>query len=298
MVEHPLVKSKGTWRKLISGQRKKAVMACFRMAPLHSIPHHRAINLFLKSYKQNWLENEAENDTDIACLIPDLCPEVDVTEEQPAVKAEAEGAAEGAKAVEAAKGGSAGAAGAAATGAAPAAAPGGGEETSGESAESASLDTFETILTPDPLRQLISTFNRAATTDSSSLTLTDDTLYQCYATIMSRSCEIEEEDDDEDEMPTDDAQEEEEDQAKTFKEEEMQKQKLLYEQGRLAERGAAEMCLLYISASKGEKSEMLEKTLELGISLLHGGNTSVQARMLKHLKDKKDVGFFTSLAGM
>lgn len=115
---------------------------------------------------------------------------------------------------------------------------------------------------------------------------------------MSRSCEIEEEDDEEDEMPAEEANPaEEEDQAKTFKEEEMQKQKLLYEQGRLADRGAAEMCLLYISASKGEKSEMLEKTLQLGISLLHGGNTSVQARMLKHLKDKKDVGFFTSLAG-
>lgn len=150
------------------------------------------------------------------------------------------------------------------------------------------------------MRQLISTFNRAATTDSSSLTLTDDTLYQCFATIMSRSCEIEEDEDDEDELPAppeDPSQAEEEDQSKTFKEEEMQKQKLLFEQGRLAERGAAEMTLLYISASKGEKSEMLEKTLQLGISLLHGGNTSVQARMLKHLKDKKDVGFFTSLAG-
>lgn len=199
--------------------------------------------------------------------------------------------------MEAAKGG---APAGGAPGAASPAGGGGGDETSGENAESASLESLEIILTPDPLRQLISTFNRAATTDSSSLTLTDDALYQCYATIMSRSCEIEEEDDEEDEMPAEDAVNpaEEEDQAKTFKEEEMQKQKLLYEQGRLADRGAAEMCLLYISASKGEKSEMLEKTLQLGISLLHGGNTSVQARMLKHLKDKKDVGFFTSLAGM
>jgi hypothetical protein len=64
MVEHPQVKSKGTWRKLISGQRKKAVMACFRMAPLHSIPHHRAINLFIKAYKMKWLEIEEENDKD------------------------------------------------------------------------------------------------------------------------------------------------------------------------------------------------------------------------------------------
>jgi ryanodine receptor 2 len=31
---------------------------------------------------------------------------------------------------------------------------------------------------------------------------------------------------------------------------------------------------------------------------LHGGNVEVQQRMLKHLKEKKDVGFFTSLAGL
>lgn len=198
-------------------------------------------------------------------------------------------------------GGAGATAGAGGAGAAPGGAPAapGGEQAQGEGGgESADLAILELeALTPDPLRQLISTFNRAATTDSSALQLTEDPLYQCYATIMSRSCEIEEEDDEEDEMPEEDVQVDEEDQAKTFKEEEMQKQKLLYEQGRLADRGAAEMCLLYISASKGEKSEMLEKTLELGISLLHGGNTSVQARMLKHLKDKKDVGFFTSLAG-
>lgn len=202
--------------------------------------------------------------------------------------------------MEAAGGKPTGAAGAGGAGAAPGGAPAApGEQAQGEGGgESAELATLELeALTPDPLRQLISTFNRAATTDSSALQLTEDPLYQCYATIMSRSCEIEEEDDDEDEMPEEDVQVDEEDQAKTFKEEEMQKQKLLYEQGRLADRGAAEMCLLYISASKGEKSEMLEKTLELGISLLHGGNISVQARMLKHLKDKKDVGFFTSLAG-
>ena len=76
MVDHPQIKSKGTWRKLISGQRKKAVMACFRMAPLYSIPHHRAINLFLKAYKQTWLEVETENDLDISNLIPDLCPQI------------------------------------------------------------------------------------------------------------------------------------------------------------------------------------------------------------------------------
>jgi hypothetical protein len=39
--------------------------------------------------------------------------------------------------------------------------------------------------------------------------------------------------------------------VKSFQEQEMEKQKLLYEQNRLANRGAAETVLLYISASKG-----------------------------------------------
>ncbi|CAF4326854.1 unnamed protein product, partial [Rotaria sordida] len=56
----------------------------------------------------------------------------------------------------------------------------------------------------------------------------------------------------------------------------MEKQKLLYEQNRVASRGAAETVLLYISASKGENNEMLRRTLQLGISLLHGGNREVQ----------------------
>ena len=111
-----------------------------------------------------------------------------------------------------------------------------------------------------------------------------------YADIMSNSCVII--DDDEEEEGGGESKEEDEN-IDSFQESEMQKQKLLYEQNRLADRGAAEMALLYISASKGEKSEMLEKTLHLGISLLHGGNVSVQQKMLDHLMKKKDVGFFT-----
>jgi ryanodine receptor 2 len=280
MVEHPQVKTKGTWRKLISGQRKKAVMACFRMAPLHSIPHHRAINLFLKSYKQNWVDNEFENDTDIACLIPDLCPQNYKSKELSlASKVENENA-EIISTVN--------------------------SEESKDKESKAVADSYERSIQPDPLSQLLSSFNRAATTEqasiaspsgsSGSFNLTNDTLYMAYAEIMSKSCEIEEDSDDEDE-PAEVRGNSEEDQSNA-KEEEMQKQKLIFEQLRLADRGAAEMALLYISASKGEKSEMLEKTLQLGISLLHGGNTQVQQRMLNHLKEKKDVGFFTSLAGL
>ncbi len=57
----------------------------------------------------------------------------------------------------------------------------------------------------------------------------------------------------------------------------MEKQKLLSEQARLADQGAAEMVLMYISASSGKKSDMVIATIELGISILRGGNVDVQA---------------------
>ena len=44
--------------------------------------------------------------------------------------------------------------------------------------------------------------------------------------------------------------------AKSFQEQEMEKQKLLFEQNRLADRGAAETVLLYISASKGRRVDL------------------------------------------
>ncbi|MGH0167523.1 UNVERIFIED_CONTAM: hypothetical protein FKN15_052543 [Acipenser sinensis] len=78
----------------------------------------------------------------------------------------------------------------------------------------------------------------------------------------------------------------------------MEKQKLLYQQARLHDRGAAEMVLQMISASKGEMGPMVASTLKLGIAILNGGNSTVQQKMLDYLKDKKDVGFFQSLAGL
>lgn len=73
---------------------------------------------------------------------------------------------------------------------------------------------------------------------------------------------------------------------------------MLFHQARLNERGVPEMILLHISAAKGVPSDMVIATLELGISILRGGNIDVQTTMLKHLKEKKDVGFFTSIAGL
>lgn len=62
----------------------------------------------------------------------------------------------------------------------------------------------------------------------------------------------------------------------------MEKQKLLFEQSRLADRGAAEMILMYISSSNGRWSDMVISTIELGISILRGGNSSVQKVIINY----------------
>ncbi|CAN7995351.1 unnamed protein product, partial [Ixodes pacificus] len=71
MIDHPQGSMKGVYRSVVSTQRKRAVIACFRMISLHSLPsyssqindldvwnRHRAINIFLKIYKDLWLEDE------------------------------------------------------------------------------------------------------------------------------------------------------------------------------------------------------------------------------------------------
>jgi len=144
---------------------------------------------------------------------------------------------------------------------------------------------------PDPLTQLMTTLSRKATTEHGS-SIKEDKLYMKYASIFSQSCggaeEGEEGENDED---SDEG-------AVSIHDQELQKQKLLFQQSRLADRGIAEMTLLYISACKGVQSPMVLTTLKLGISILRGGNIYIQQRMLKHLKEKKDVGFFTSVSGL
>jgi ryanodine receptor 2 len=273
-------------------------MACFRMAPLYSIPLHRAINLFIKSYKHDWLDDPDETVNNIGSLIPDLCMAYENTV--------VDGSVDGGQDVSLMT--------SQATAASPSSELTKDEQTTSEGRKD-DVDIADVKQQPDSLRQLITAFNRAATTEQQSTSNGGppdallDSLYMAYAEIMSKSCEIDEDDDDNPTKannndnnanlnPGDQEEEEEEDQGKLFQEQEMAKQKLLYEQGRLAERGAAEMALLYISASKGNKTDMLDKTLQLGISLLHGGNVQVQQRMLKHLKEKRDAEFFTSIAGL
>ncbi|XP_067101321.1 LOW QUALITY PROTEIN: ryanodine receptor 2 [Osmerus mordax] len=221
-VEHPQRSKKAVWHKLLSKQRKRAVVACFRMAPLYNLPRHRAVNLFLQGYEKSWIEAEEHYFEDK--LIEDLAKP--------------------------------------------------GEEEPPEEEEG--------LKRIDPLHQLIQLFSRTALTEKCKLE--EDILYMAYADIMAKSCHDEEDEDGEE--------------VKSFEEKEMEKQKLLYQQARLHDRGAAEMVLQTISASKGEMGPMVASTLKLGIAVLNGGNSTVQQKMLDYLKDKKDVGFFQSLAGL
>uniref|UniRef100_A0A3Q2W3J5 Ryanodine receptor 2 n=1 Tax=Haplochromis burtoni TaxID=8153 RepID=A0A3Q2W3J5_HAPBU len=217
-VEHPQRSKKAVWHKLLSKQRKRAVVACFRMAPLYNLPRHRAVNLFLQGYEKSWIETEEHYFEDK--LIEDLAKP---GEQEPS------------------------------------------EEEEGQKHKHI-----------DPLHQLIQLFSRTA--------LTEKCLYVFFhLSPFLQSCHDEEDDDGE---------------VKSFEEKEMEKQKLLYQQARLHDRGAAEMVLQTISASKGEMGPMVASTLKLGIAILNGGNSTVQQKMLDYLKDKKDVGFFQSLAGL
>ncbi|XP_071354116.1 ryanodine receptor 3-like isoform X1 [Trachinotus anak] len=225
-VEQPLRSKKCVWQKLLSKQRKRAVVACFRMAPLYNLPRHKNNNYFLNAYRHIWLEIMHEN-ADYDSLLSML------TKTQPKVEEEEE---------------------------------------------------EEVRKQPDPLHQLILHFSHNALTECSSLE--EDPLYIAYADMMAKSCAEGEE------------EEEEEGKEKTFEEKEMEKQKMLYQQARLHDRGAAEMVLQMISASKGRLTAMVTFTLKLGISILNGGNTLVQQKMLDYLKEKRDVGFFKSLSGL
>ncbi|KAK0411652.1 hypothetical protein QR680_005766 [Steinernema hermaphroditum] len=147
----------------------------------------------------------------------------------------------------------------------------------------------KTAYLPDPLRQLIQCFQRAATSEESqarAVSISDDSLYVNFAAVMSKSVHVEEEDDNGDEEELDQAAKEESAQA------------LRAEQAVLADRGAAIMCLMYLSASGGEPSDMVAETLHLGIHLLSGGNRDIQQMLIDYLQLKKDVRFFTSVAGL
>ncbi|KAL4003146.1 RIH domain family protein [Acanthocheilonema viteae] len=240
VTEHPQSSMVNAWKTMISSQRKRAVVACFRMIPLYGIPRHRAINFFLPAFNKLWLEDE---DVGQDALIKELTLE-DVRDEQTHGKA-------------------------------------GDEEVLSDEKDEKSQSS------PDPLRQLIQCFQRAATSEQSqTVSISNDSLFVNFAQVMSKSVHIEDEDEGDDEGELDQAQKEEISQA------------LRAEQAVLANRGAAIMCLMYLSASNGEPSDMVAEALQLGIHLLNGGNSRIQQMLIDYLQLKKDVRFFTSLAGL
>uniref|UniRef100_A0A7M4FMD4 Ryanodine receptor 3 n=1 Tax=Crocodylus porosus TaxID=8502 RepID=A0A7M4FMD4_CROPO len=193
-VEQPLRSKKAVWHKLLSKQRKRAVVACFRMAPLYNLPRHKISNFFLSTFQRVWLEKVHEKTQYDRLILMKEEEEEEETEKKH----------------------------------------------------------------PDPLHQIILYFSHNALTERS------DNEILCSQT----------------------------------QEKEMEKQKTLYQQARLHDRGAAEMVLQMISASKGKMGLMVIETLKLGIAILNGGNTIVQQKMLDYLKEKKDAGFFQSLSGL
>ncbi|XP_021563748.1 ryanodine receptor 1-like, partial [Carlito syrichta] len=227
-IEHPYKSKKAVWHKLLSKQRRRAVVACFRMTPLYNLPTHRACNMFLESYKAAWILTEDHSFEDR--MIDDLSKAGEQEEEEEEVEEKK----------------------------------------------------------PDPLHQLVLHFSRTALTEKSKLD--EDYLYMAYADIMAKSCHLEE--------GGENSEGEEEEAEASFEEKEMEKQRLLYQQARLHNRGAAEMVLQMISACKGETGAMVSSTLKLGISILNGGNAEVQQKMLDYLKDKKEVGFFQSIQAL
>uniref|UniRef100_A0A8C3HTP2 Ryanodine receptor 1 n=1 Tax=Chrysemys picta bellii TaxID=8478 RepID=A0A8C3HTP2_CHRPI len=204
--EHPYKSKKAVWHKLLSKQRRRAVVACFRMTPLYNMPRHRACNMFLESYKLAWIVTEEHAFEDR--MIDDLAK------------------------------------------------PGEEEEEEEEQMEK----------NPDPLHQLILHFSRTALTEKRWVIPSLPPVL-APAPACADPC------------------------VSTPQEKEMEKQKLLYQQSRLHNRGAAEMVLQMISACKGEIGPSQGEGQRGG---LMGG----WQKMLDYLKEKREVGFFQSVQAL
>nr|VZI27969.1 unnamed protein product [Spirometra erinaceieuropaei] len=297
--DHPTCTHRGAWKKLLSSQRKRAVMACFRMMPLYAMPRHRAINLFLYSYHAEWLEHEQSRGVQ---LIDDITK---TAEDSETVGKAGEGPEASTSAVSTSV--------ATVTVESPSllvrsltdSSISDSSDTESLSALSPGVESLEQApeegasvsvgeqhgepgaSSPDPLHQLLTALCRTAMAQEP-----NDPLYLAYAKVMAKSCSGEDEDDE----GGDDGDDESE--GPSFQEQEEQKQKLLSEQNRLADRGAAEMVLLQLAAARGEATAVAQASIELGIAILLEGNVNVQNRMLKYLDEKRLTGFFTSLAGL
>uniref|UniRef100_H3CXC1 Ryanodine receptor 1 n=1 Tax=Tetraodon nigroviridis TaxID=99883 RepID=H3CXC1_TETNG len=282
VTEHPFKSKKMVWHKLLSKQRRRAVVACFRMTPLYNIPRHRASNMFLEGYKRNWLytegyafEDRMIDDLSVSlisrlCLLKDPDPlhqlilhfsrtaltekskldtdhlymaYADIMAKSCHIDEEEEG---GEEMVE--------------------------NDEDEKSFESELVMGGQGLGTRNTLERVRLITSAHAYTRTHMLT----EFKGCTANFNNTAGRA----------------------LFDLQEKEMEKQRLLYQQSRLHNRGAAEMVLQMISACKGETGPMVTTTLKLGISILNGGNSEVQRKMLEYLRDKKDVGFFLSVQAL
>lgn len=306
IIDHPNLQQKIGRRSCVSTQRRRVVIACFRMTSLHSLPRHRAINIFLRSYCDTWLLDENFGQEK---LIEDLTQTFEQAEMNIGQAGEAhvprndplsqlimtlsrQATTEHGSSID------------------------GGMDASGvDRLYLHFTDIFRMSCGGDEEDE---DEEEGGQTDESSELSKDDELVG-----------EESESGDTELVPvTNDGGSDDDGTVggTSIHEQEMEKQQLLFQQSRLSVRGVAEMILLYISAysryqsqassagnssgggssmgsaigslSKSHQTSMILRTLKLGISILRGGNVDVQRRMLKHLKDKKDVGFFTSIQSL
>ncbi|XP_065312718.1 ryanodine receptor-like isoform X2 [Gordionus sp. m RMFG-2023] len=378
-VEHPPPTIKHSWQSLLSSPRKKAVVACFRMIALHSLPRHKVINIFLLVFNKIWLSNvdphEEKLIQDLQCIRfvkkqdtmssdnatsnASTSTSVNRIEEEhminffrtepllllpkgnvptPDQSSHMRPASSESLVV--------------------ATIPASGGTTLNQIDETVLqlLATHCDKVEFNALTHLVRYFYESATsrnsTDFASASTTTvgaeqglnknvqtslggHDLYLSYCVLMSKSCggpsDDQEEDsdkeakkenilkppnsgllDNEDEDKDDQeisvtakepngntvVDEVEEETTTSYQDQEAERLRLLSEQLLLAKCGLSEMILLYIGASKCSSEIIMKRTLELGISILKGGNTDIQRRMLKYLQEKKDVDFFTSTSSL
>ncbi|EDV29875.1 uncharacterized protein TRIADDRAFT_52741 [Trichoplax adhaerens] len=58
IVDNPQKTITKSWKKILSQQRKRAIMKCFTRVPLYNLPKYRAVNVFIDVYRELWLSGE------------------------------------------------------------------------------------------------------------------------------------------------------------------------------------------------------------------------------------------------
>ncbi|XP_065188366.1 ryanodine receptor 3-like isoform X2 [Sycon ciliatum] len=257
----PTAKHVKRWRKLITRERKRTIINCFLMVPLHKLPRDRAINHFLDIYRSEWL---VPSEPKAFCLIEDIKTassmqarkkssshtKRDVSSSEMSLLA-LEGAMDPKYPV-----------------------------TSAGSA--VAMPTIPKRTEVDPLCQIIQLFSRSAKCNKQIFFTMQDPLFIAYANILSSSCSM---------LCVGN---------QTLREmvRDMSNHRLLKQQDYLSTSGAAQMVVLVLMGCRGVPSPLVYQTLNLGIAMLTGGNLTVQKTMLEFLKDSTDSEFFASIAGL